>query len=179
LQDFSGVLLDKLPMRMLHVPLIRRVFPQAPILFAARHPCDVVLSNVMQLYRPNEAFIHFDTIESAARIYDKVMRVWRASIGALSIHPHVIRYEDLVQSPEAVLTAACDYLGVDFDPGMLDTERRMRDRGRVRTNSYQQVAEPLYQRSVERWQRYRRWLEPVLPLLQPHITWLGYSDSGK
>lgn len=177
--EFSGLLLDKLPLRLLHVPLIRRLFPQAPILFAARHPCDVVLSNVMQLYRPNDAFVHFDTIQSAAQTYSKVMRVWRASIGALSISTHTVRYEDLVDSPEIVLRKACAALDIGFEPAMLDTSERLEGRGRVRTNSYQQVAEPVYTRSVERWQRYRQWLEPVLPLLEPHIAWLGYPRTGE
>jgi len=172
---FRGVLLDKLPLRLLRAPLILRLWPQAPILFALRHPCDVVLSNVMQQFRPNEAFVHFDTLEHAARIYDQVLRTWRHARETLPLRVHEVRYEALVQAPDVVLAQACAALGLDMRPEMLDSARRLQGRGRIQTNSYQQVAEPVYQRAAGRWQRYRRWFEPVLPLLAPHVEWLGYS----
>lgn len=37
---------------------------------------------------------------------------------------HLLRYEDLVRDPEAELAACCAHLGVDFDPAMIDVERR-------------------------------------------------------
>src|SRR5690606_34509434 len=49
------VLIDKLPLRFLDLPALRWLFPEARILFVARHPCDVLLSNYMQQYVPNEA----------------------------------------------------------------------------------------------------------------------------
>jgi hypothetical protein len=145
------------------------------MLFALRHPCDVVLSNVMQQFRPNEAFIHFDSIESAARSYDAVMRIWRQISERLPLRLHYVRYEDLVVEPERELAAALDALGLGANAAVLDPQQRLAERGRIRTNSYQQVSEPLYRRAAGRWERYRPWLEPVLPLLQPHIDWLGYA----
>lgn len=174
---FGGVVLDKLPLRLLRVPLIQRLFPEAPILFVLRHPCDVVLSNVMQQYRPNEAFIHFDTVEDAARTYDRVMRVWRGIVERMPLRVHYVRYEALVADPEQQLVAACAALGIAPVAAMLDPARRLENRGRIQTNSYQQVAEPVYRRAVGRWQNYRRWLEPVLPLLRPHLEWLQYDED--
>ncbi len=37
---------------------------------------------------------------------------------------HFLRYEDLVRDPETELAACCAHLGVDFDPAMVDVERR-------------------------------------------------------
>ncbi len=172
-----AIVLDKLPLRLLQVPLIHRLFPDAPILFALRHPCDVVLSNLMQQFRPNEAFIHFDSIESAARTYDAVMRIWRSIVERLPLRLHYVRYEDLIVQPERELAAAAEALGIAAPNAVLDPEQRLAERGRVRTNSYQQVAEPIYRRAAGRWQQYRRWMEPVLPLLRPHLEWLGYSEE--
>ncbi|MDZ4811213.1 MAG: sulfotransferase [Pseudomonadota bacterium] len=173
--EFRGVLLDKLPLRLLRVPLIHRLFPDAPILFAVRHPCDVVLSNFMQQYVPNEAFVHFDSIADAARMYDQVMRLWRQMLETLPIRPHWVRYESLVADPAAELAAACAALKLEVREEMLDPAQRLKGRERIQTNSYQQVAEPIYRRAAGRWQHYRRWLTPVLPLLRPHIQWLGYD----
>ncbi len=176
--EFAGLLLDKLPLRMLRIPFIRRLFPHAPILFAVRHPCDVVLSNVMQQYVPNDAFVHFDTIADAAHMYDRIMRVWRQMLDTLPITPHWVRYESLVADPETELAAACTALGLDARAEMLDPAQRLKGRERIQTNSYQQVAEPIYRRAAGRWRNYLPWLEPVLPVLQSHIEWLGYSDAN-
>ena len=56
-------LIDKMPLRFLHAGLIQRLLPKARLVFVARHPCDVVLSNFMQQYVVNETNIHFDTLE--------------------------------------------------------------------------------------------------------------------
>ena len=37
---------------------------------------------------------------------------------------HLLRYEDLVRDPETELAACCAHLGVEFDPAMIDVERR-------------------------------------------------------
>ena len=42
--------------------------------------------------------------------------------------------------------------------------------------SFDQVTEPLSTRSVGRWKRYRKQLEPVLPVLLPWAKKLGYAD---
>jgi hypothetical protein len=44
-------LVDKNPLNILRLPVIRRVFPNARILLAVRHPCDVILSCYMQQFR--------------------------------------------------------------------------------------------------------------------------------
>lgn len=175
-EGFSGLLLDKLPLRLLRVPLLHRLFPTAPIVFALRHPCDVVLSNFMQQYDPNEAFVHFDTLQDSAQLYAQVMTSWRLIVETLSIKPHYVRYESLIANPQAVLAETCAALELQMQPGMLDTQTRLAGRQPLRTNSYQQVAEPVYTRAVDRWRRYEAWLKPVLPILEPHIQWLGYSD---
>lgn len=171
------VVLDKLPLRLLQAPLIHRLFPQAPLLFVLRHPCDVVLSNVMQQFRPNEAFIHFDSLQAAARTYDAVMQVWRRIVEHLPLRLHYVRYEALVADPEAELARALAALALESADTALDPQARLAERGRIRTNSYQQVAEPLYRRAAGRWQRYRPWLEPVLPQLRPHLAWMGYEEE--
>jgi hypothetical protein len=46
----------------------------------------------------------------------------------------------------------------------------------VRTASYAQIGQPLYQRAVGRWRSYQKELAPVMPILQPWIERLGYGD---
>lgn len=170
-----ALLVDKMPLRFMHAGLITRLFPASRMLFVLRHPCDVVLSNFMQQYAVNETNIHFDTLAHCAEVYDRLMRMWQAAEALLPLRLAYVRYEDLVADTERSIAGVCDFLGLEAGAVSLEREARLATRERVRTSSYQQVAEPIYRRAAGRWARYRRHLEPVLPLLAPHAERYGYS----
>lgn len=174
-ENRGRLVLDKLPLRGIHVGFIKRLFPKAKLLFSLRHPADVVLSNFMQDYEPNDAFIHFDTIADSAATYDQVMRCWEAAEAALEPEVFYLHYEDLVSKPEETLQKVCDFMGIPWQESMLDVETRMKERQQVRTNSYQQVAEAMYTRASGRWLKYRHHLEPHLDRLRPHAEKFGYE----
>jgi tetratricopeptide (TPR) repeat protein len=171
-----GLVVDKMPLRFLHAGLIARLFPAARLLFVLRHPCDVVLSNFMQQYAVNETNIHFDTLEHCATMYDRIMRLWQSAESILPLQLKYVRYEDLVDDTAASIDGVCEFLGLDAGGVNLDREARLETRERVRTSSYQQVAEPIYQRAAGRWIRYRRHLENLLPRLRPHMERYGYRE---
>lgn len=171
----AALILDKLPMRFLHVGLIHRVFPSARILFALRHPCDVVLSNFMQNFAPNEFTIHLDTVQDCTAMYVRTMGLWRRIEDLLPLRLQYARYEALVAAPEAEMASLCAFLGVEPVAAMLDASARRDGRAPVRTPSYHQVAEPLYQRSAGRWRNYRAQLAPYLADLRPFVEHYGYG----
>ncbi|HEY8433134.1 MAG TPA: sulfotransferase [Sphingomicrobium sp.] len=175
-RDFSGLVVDKLPLNLPGAPFIEAMFPRAPIIFAQRHPCDAVLSGFMQSFVMNDAMASFLTIEGAADLYDAVMSAWRAMREAFPLNVHTVRYERLVSEPEAELRPLTDFLGLDWDEQMLAHTQTAKRRGTIITPSYDQVTEPLNSRSVGRWKKYREQLEPVLPVLLPWAEWLGYED---
>ena len=171
----SPLVLDKLPLRAIHSGLLQALFPKARLLFSLRHPCDVVMSNFMQQYAVNDAFVNFYTVADTVRTYDAVFSLWRRLEARLSLPIAYVRYENLVESPQDEVAAACAFLGLTWDPAMLEADQRNRERGRIRTNSYQQVAEPIYRRAVGRWARYRDQMQPHLAILAPHAARWGYS----
>lgn len=171
----AALVLDKLPMRFMHAGLIHRLFPRARILFALRHPCDVVLSNFMQDFAPNESSIHFDTLEDSAAMYVRAMGLWRRIEDLLPLRLQYLRYEALVADPQAEMASVCSFLGVEPVAAMFDAAARLAGRAPVRTPSYHQVAEPFYQRSAGRWLNYRAQLEPCLESLRPFAEHYGYA----
>jgi len=58
---------------------------------------------------------------------------------------------------------------------ILDNRETAKERGFINTPSYAQVAEPLYDRSIGRWERYREQMLPVLPILAPWAQRMGYE----
>jgi len=171
----ADLVVDKLPLRVIHAPLLAQAFPGARFVFSLRHPADVVLSNFMQHYVPNEAYVHFDTLNDAVETYLRIMTLWRSIRPLIDHRTRVVRYEDLVEDPEREIESVCRFLGIDYDPAMLDPERRLAGRERVRTNSYEQVAETIYRRSAGRWRNYRDALMPYRERLQPFLDEYGYS----
>jgi tetratricopeptide (TPR) repeat protein len=167
--------IHKHPLGSARAPLIHTLFPNAPILFALRHPCDVVLSCFMTRFRLNWGVASFHSLEDTALTYDRVMRLWTAARDRLPLNVHEVRYERLVADPEAVLRDVAAFAGIAFDPAMLDHRDTARARGLITSPSHAQVAEPIYSRAVDRWRRYRSQLDPVLPLLEPWCERFGYD----
>jgi tetratricopeptide (TPR) repeat protein len=180
-QEFTGdapedaVVVDKMPIRTAQVGMLCRIFPDARFVFSLRHPCDVVLSNFMQHYVVTDAFSNFYTLEDSAGIYDKVMGLWQLYTDRLPVTHHVVRYEDLIGDLEGVSRGVLDFLGVEWDPAVLDYAARASSRGRINTNSYHQVTEELYTRSRDRWRGYAPHFEPLMDRLGPHIDYFGYE----
>jgi hypothetical protein len=142
------------------------------MIFAQRHPCDVVLSGFMQPI----GIVNFSNIAAAADYYDAMMSIWTAARETMALNVHTVVYEDLVADPEATLRPLVTFLDLDWDDRLLDHRRTAKSRGTIVTPSYDQVTEAVTTRPVGRWKRYRKQLEPVLPILLPWAERLGYSD---
>ena len=170
------LVVDKLPLNILGAPLIHRLFPEAKLIFAARHPCDVVLSCIMQNFDLNDAMANFLDLEDAAALYDLVLSFWTRARALLPLDVHDLRYEDLVADPEGRMRALIAFLGIPWHDGLLDNQRTAARRGPIVTPSYAQVAQPIYRRAAGRWERYREQLAPVLPVLLPWAERLGYGS---
>ncbi|MBF0144303.1 MAG: sulfotransferase [Magnetococcales bacterium] len=177
LQGSPQLLVDKFPLNIRLLPLAAKLFPEARVVVALRHPADVVLSGFMQHFAPNVAMTHLHALATGARLYAGVMGLWEAEAPRLGLPWHRIRYEDLVAAPEAEARALLAFLGVDWDAAILDFDRHARARGTIRTPSAAQVTRKLHGEARYRWRRYHRHLAPVLPLLQPFIDRFGYGEE--
>lgn len=173
--DPAALVVDKLPLNLIHADLIAALYPGARIVLALRHPCDCVLSCVMQNFGPNDAMANFWRLEHAAALYDRVMRLWVRARAVLPLNVVEVRYEDVVADFDRTVKWLLTGLGQGWDPGVRRFAETARARKRIDTPSYEQVTQPLYRRASGRWQRYRGHLEPVLPTLRPWIDHFGYD----
>ena len=76
----SEVIIDKMPMNVNHLALIKHLFPQALILLTLRHPLDVCISCLMQ------NMLQVFSFKSAAKVYDSYMEVLQAYQSRLNIN---------------------------------------------------------------------------------------------
>ncbi|UCD87832.1 MAG: tetratricopeptide repeat protein [Desulfobacterales bacterium] len=174
----NALLVDKMPLNMVHVALIHQVFPGARIILALRHPCDVCLSCFMQNFRLNEAMIHFLDLNNTANLYNLVMELWSVYEARLPLNLYVIKYEDLVNEFDKETRRLFEFLELPWDTSVRDFAARAKAQDvKSLTPSYDQVSEPIYNRSIDRWKRYARHIEPIVDIMKIHVKALGYDLS--
>lgn len=171
----GSLLIDKNPLTMNDLPMVKRVFPSARIILALRHPCDVVLSCFITNFRPNDGMASFLHLDSAAELYDLSFAYFERAQKLLELPLHTVVYERVVVDRERELRALFEFLGLEWHDRVLDHETTAKGRGRIKTASYSQVVEPIYTRASGRWWNYRKQLEPILPVLAPWVEKFGYS----
>jgi len=169
-----AVFVDKLPLNIVFLPAIRRLFPSARVIVALRDPRDVLLSCFQQRFVPNEAMAQLLDLHSAAAYFDVVMTLLETCRSRLGMSLHVVRYEDVVNDLEAEARRLCSFLELPFDDAMLRFRESALERD-IRTPSARQVIEPLYHRSIGRWKGYAQDLAPVLPALGKWAARFGYE----
>ena len=172
--DGNTVLVDRFALNIIYAGEIVRLFPQARFILLLRHPADCVLSCFMQTFYETSANASFFTLEDSAHLYDRVFGLWRQYTDLLELNMIQVRYEDLIADVEAACRPILDFLGTSWHPGLLEHERTARDRSYIGTASYNQVTQPLYSEATDRWRRYQRDMQSVLPVLEPWISYFGY-----
>ncbi len=144
---------DKTPLYMQHLDLLERVFPGAQYVHIIRDGRDAALSFVSMRRRPR-----FNWARPRG-LYDFACS-WRQEIegartfAATSVPGRYleIRYEDLVDDPETHLRAICSFLGLHFEPAMLEYHRMVDP---ARLEDHPRLAEPP-KKNVRRWQKEMR-----------------------
>ncbi len=130
----------------------------------------------MQNFKFNEAMVNFLDLEDAARLYDKIMALWQKYRAVLPLEVHTVRYESLIEAFEETLTPLLDFLGVEWDDSVRNYAETASRRDKITTPSYYQVTQPLYTRARGRWERYSKFMQPVLPTLLPWARRFGYGE---
>lgn len=147
---------DKLPPNYLYIPLILKALPRAKIVHLTRNPMDACFASFKQLFA--DAYLHsYDQAEMArhhAR-YHRLMAVWRERFGDRF---HDIAYEDTARDLETHARALIDYLELPWEDACLHFHEQ---KAAVTTASAVQVRQPVHTRSIGRWRRYERQLEPM------------------
>ncbi len=147
---------DKLPSNFLYVPLILRALPNARIVHLVRDPMDACFASFKQLFA--DAYPHSYQQEEMARHfarYHRLMAVWRQRFPGRFFD---VRYEDIARDLEPNARALLDYLELPWEDACLAFHQQAAP---VATASAVQVREPAHTRSVGRWRRYARQLEPM------------------
>lgn len=154
--------IDKLPHNWSNILFIRRILPQARFIDIRRNAMDCCFSNFTQSF--SSAHASSFALTDIGQCYVDYVRLMdhldRIAPGLV----HHLSYERLVEDAEPNLRATLDYLGLDWDPALLDFHRLDRV---VRTPSSEQVRRPLNRDGMDVWRPYSQWLDPLRDVLGP------------
>jgi LPS sulfotransferase NodH len=117
---------DKTPAYMQQLDLLERVFPGAQYVHLIRDGRDAALSFVAMRRRPRFNWARPRGIAGFG--WQWQLEVEGARRFGRSVRPGrylELRYEELVVEPEAVLRRVCEFLGLAFEPAMLEYHRRV------------------------------------------------------
>ena len=147
---------DKMPANFKYLGLIALLFPQAKVIHCVRNPLDTCLSCYFQNFSSSNSYAYdLENLGAYYRHYQRLMRHWE---DVLDIAILKVEYEKLVSDMEKISRSMIEFCGLDWDERCLrfyDTQRV------VTTASYNQVRQPLYNHSVNRWKHYERHIEPL------------------
>lgn len=111
----ARLLLDKTPAYALSLDFLARLYPQAKFIVLTRHPVAVWSSYVDSFFDGDDAVAH-DHNPLLERYVPAIARFLREE----KVPFHRVQYENLVQEPEENARSICEFLGIDFEPGMVD-----------------------------------------------------------
>lgn len=147
---------DKLPSNFLNLGFICEALPQARILHMVRDPMETCFSNLRELFSDANAY-SYDQIELADFFnrYRGLMRHWHARYPGRILD---VDYARLTRDPEAVLREVCEFIGITFEPKMLELQARKRA---VVTASAVQVRDRIHVQETPKWRAYEKYLQPL------------------
>jgi hypothetical protein len=104
----KSIIADKTPNNVFIVDRLREAWPDARFIFLLRHPGAIARSRAAYkdgVEGGDDLIVRYcEALEAARHAYDG----------------HTVRYEDLTADPERELRKLCDFLGVAYEPAMLD-----------------------------------------------------------
>lgn len=154
-------IVDKMPHNFMHLGLIQLLFPDARVIHVSRDPLDTCLSCYTQEFTAAHAYTYdLGVLGAYYKQYERLMRHWDKVLHISVLH---IEYEALVGDQEAVSRELIEFCGLEWDERVLRFHETRRD---VATASFDQVRQPLYKKSVQRWKHYEQFLAPLMAALK-------------
>lgn len=150
--------IDKTLHNFLVVGLIYMLFPKAKIIHSARHSLDTCWSIFANNFFGHE-FNYAYSLEEIGRFYhsyEALMEHWREVLPEGAFYDAT--NEDFVADPEQETRKLIEYCGLDWDDAYLNFHTSKKA---VRTLSLPQIRKPINSSSVERSNRFEKYLEPL------------------
>lgn len=166
-QEVGGrLVLDKNPSSLAILSAIKCLHPEAPVLVARRDPRALLWSCYTQHFRVNpETAAFFDLATTSAHIATLLLN-WTTLRQRIAQPWREVWYEKMVRDLPGQAHEILAFLGLPWREEVLGYHAR---KDLVRSPSYAQASQPIYDKSLAMWQNYAEFLTPYLQPLLPYL----------
>lgn len=171
----GATVVDKNPMHVMHLDVLPKLFPEARVVLALRHPYDAALSCFMQDFDPGPVTARFVTLESTASVCARFLRLMHQFEITRPEQATRVRYEDLVTDFRQEIRRLLEMMGLEWRDEIEDYAGLAARSVPIMTASYDQVTRGLYNTAIQRWKHYEAWLEPFHDTIGPLLDDFGYT----
>jgi tetratricopeptide (TPR) repeat protein len=164
---FQGAtrVVDTMPGNFKYLGLIKMLFPRAHIIHCRRDPLDQCLECYFKNFFRAGEYAYTTSLDDLAFMYihySRLMRHWKETLALPLLE---VRYEALVQQPEATCRELLDFAGLAWDPRCLDFHQL----GKSQLMKAREIHEPVHTRFIDRWKNYEQHLRPLMDGLAPSL----------
>jgi len=168
------IIIDKLPLNLIEIGFIKRIFPQSKFILMMRHPCDVVLSCFISDFKINEGMANFYNLKDTTILYNEVFSLWDQYLAVYDFAYHIVKYEEVVLNFDNTIKKTVNFLNLEWEEDVKNFNVTALARKKINTPSYNQVVQPLYEKSINRWKKYDE-MKKIYPLLEYWIKKYNYN----
>ncbi len=155
---------DKMPLNVLYAGFIIKALPKAKIICLDRGPLDTIVSNYRQLFAVNFSYYNYAyDLQTTAQFYQQFKQLTQLWLMLFPDNFYVVNYEKLVNEPEEEAKKIIKFCGLDWQEECLDIHKNAAP---VATASAVQVRQPINNKSVGNWQKYKKHLTEVTEYLE-------------
>ena len=164
---------EKMPHNFIFAGYQALLFPNAKFIHLRRHPADTFVSTIQNNFSAYHSYVS-DQAEYAKEyaFHEKLMTYWKSIFGDRIL---TVQYEKLATDPQSEARRIIDFIGLPWEDQCLEFYKR---NSTVRTFSTQQVRQPVYTSSVERWRDYEAFLGPLFKALDDMGLKYPPEDQG-
>ena len=148
-------IIDKLPLNFFWIGYIKKIFPNAKILYTERHPISISFSLFKTMFSEGSLDFSYDQedIVNFYKLHIKFIEYWYTK------YPNdilKINYEHFISNSEEISTKIFKFLGLEFDLNYLNLKNNSRS---VMTASDLQVRDKIHHENSKNWSPYEIYLE--------------------
>lgn len=167
-------LIDKNPLNFVFIDIVRRVFPDAPVVMILRDPRDCVWSAFRQAFEPNPALVLTRDLAGAARLYRDTLDLWQLGRQLPGLRLTEVHYEHLIADFDTGARRLVAAAGEAWHPDVSAFHTHL-GHAYVRTPSFAAVGRKVDRTRLGRWHRHAERMATVQPLLEPYIQAYGVA----
>jgi hypothetical protein len=175
-ETVKRIRVDKLPANSFISFYANMLFPDAVFIIPVRRPNAVLVSCLKQRFEENAFMLNLSTIERCSQIYLNTMRILLRSFQQSDARRYTYKFEDLVQTPNRIVSEISNVIGLDFLPNFQNFSD-IASRRPITTPSKSKVTEKLNTEAIDNWQTYATFLTPAHDQINEIARMTGYPTN--